>query len=220
MTPDTETKPVESGLEHSKRKAYAMGIIARELHIDFDQQLSADEAQTLSALGEDVLLDEPKSEKGKELKIIVDEEKALADSEYNKAFNFSADLNENKIRPATIFLFQLFAKYAEKIVNDDKGVLQEMMDELVAKLNDLEYPVSYFSSPFSTVQSQIKPLLDLLEGQKTIRDEELLSYAVGVKHPKYHTLTPAIASLRMMDVAIAKMKETTGFTEEDFRGKA
>lgn len=208
-------------MEQTQKKAYALGIIGRELNIDFDSDISQETANDLSALADDALLDEPKSEVGKKMKGIIEAEKVDAESEYNKGFNFHTDLNKNKIMPATVFVFQIFGKYAEKLASkeDIEGTRTEMLNELVSKLNELEYPVGYFDDPFNHLLPEVSKLLTALKGQVEHREEELKAMSVGVKHPKYGTLSPHLGSLKQYDDAIKNLRETFGFTEEDYRSK-
>ncbi len=200
-------------------KAYALGIIGRELQIDFDDKLSDDQLRQIDEIAEDALLEEPKTEVGKKFKIVIEEEKKNAESEYNSSFNFNKDLNQNKISPATVFLFETLAKYAQRIVDKDPAVEGEILSELIVKMNELEYPVDYIKTPFNIVLGNVQNIQTRLDGQRTDREEEIKAYAIGVKHPKYDTLSPHIASFKQLDETIIKLRETTGFTEEDYRGK-
>lgn len=202
----------------SEKKAYALGIIGRELNVDFDNKdISADEWNQINEILEDVLLDEPKTEIGKNIKKAIEEEKENKESEYNKAFNFSKDLNENKIRPATIFIFQLLAKYAERLVDKDEDAKFDMLAELVEKLNELQFPVGYIDSPFNVLLADAKKLNTALQGQMKHREDEIKALSIGIRHPKYETLSPHLASFAQMDTAIKTLRETFNFTEEDYR---
>lgn len=204
-------------MEEVTKKAYATGIIARELNLDFDS-MSNDDKLAVYALVEDAILDEPVSEKGKEMKALIDKEMADVESDYNQGFNFHKDLNQNKIAPASIFVLELMGKYAERLVNDDPKALPEMMDELVAKVNDLGLPVGYLDDIFNPLSIQGAKLKDRLVGQRDYREQEMRAIAIGIKHPKHGTLSPHLASLRDMDKSIVKLRETFGFKPEDFQG--
>ncbi len=208
-------------------KAYALGIIGREFQIDFNEKLSPDQLRQLDEIAEDVILPEPKTEIGIKLKAMIEEEKSKPTSDYNTGFDFSKDLNNNKIVPMTIFLLETLAKYAQRLVDKDKNVEGEILSELIIKMNELEYPIGtapgslpYFKSPFNTAFGYLQKQLERIEGQVTDREEEIKAYGIGARHPKFNTLSPHIASFKQMDEAIVKLRETFGFTEEDFRGKA
>lgn len=207
-------------MEQTQKKAYALGILARELRVDFDEASPSD-LNTLNMLSEDVILDEPTTEEGKRYKLIIDAEKADTESEYNKGFNFHTDLNTNKILPATIFVFQLFGKYAEKLASkeDVEATRAEMLGELVSKMNELEYPVGYFDDPFNILLPEVSKLMSALKGQVEHRDNELKAMSIGVKHPKYGTLSPHLATLKQLGDAAAKLRETFNYTEEDYRSQ-
>lgn len=192
-----------------------MGIIGRELGVDFEN-LTPQDSQALDMLALDAVSDEPVSEKGKEFKAIIEKESADDESEYNKGFKFHTDLNENKIRPATIFLLQLLGQYAEKVVGGTENAEADMLGDFVTKLNDLEFPVDYTDNPFNTIIGLIGKLKREYEGERKHRETEILSLGVGLRHPKYNTLAPHLASLRQLDGAIANLREKFGFTKEDF----
>ncbi len=203
--------------ETIEKKAYALGIIGRELMIDFDDNLTTDQMRQIEEIAEDALLDEPKTETGKKFKIVIEEEKKNADSEYNQGFNFSKDLNNNKITPLSVFILQTFGKYAERIAAKDKEVDQEMLSEIIVKMNELGFPTDYIKTPFNVILGKTQLINDLLGGQLMARKEELMAYTVGVRHPKYKNLTPHIATFKQLDDAIGNAKEKFGFTEEDYR---
>lgn len=202
-----------------EKKAYALGIIGRELQIDFNDNLSPDQMRQLDEIAEDAILDEPKTETGIKFKKAIEEEKQKSESEYNTSFNFNKDLNNNKIVPATVFLFEVLAKYAQRIVDKDENVEGEILSEIIVKMNELEYPTGYLKSPFNTVLGWVQNLSNRLEGQLTDREEEIKAYSVGVTHPKHKTLSPHIASFKQFDDAILKLRESSGFTEKDYRGE-
>lgn len=204
----------------AEKKAYALGIIGPHFGVNFnDDDIDPQQMAQLSEIASDAILDEPKTEVGKSMKEIIEKEKADKEGEYNKGFNFHKDLNMNKITPATVFLLQLLAKYAERIVANDEKVEGEMLCELIVKFNELDYPTGYVLRPFNIIVPQIQKLGAVLKGQVDHREDEIKAMAVGIKHPKYNNLTPHIASFKQLDESIKKLQETFGFTEEDYRGK-
>lgn len=202
----------------TEKKAYALGIIAREFNVDFDN-VSQEQLTQMNSVAEDAILDEPTSEVGKDMKKLIDEERANSESEYNKGFTFHKDLNENRINPATVFIFELLAKHASKLTNNDKDVDGEILSELIVKFNELGLPVGYTTNPFKMVMAQVSKLNAAVEGQVSHREDEIKALSIGVKHPKYGTLSPHLASFTQLDEAIKKLRDTFNFTEEDYRSK-
>lgn len=206
-------------MEKTEKKAYAMGLLARDFDIDFEN-LSGQESEQLNMIAEDAISDEPKTEAGKNLKKLVEEEQAKTDGEYNKGFNFHKDLHQNKIKPTAILIFKILADYAEKLVNKDEEeivLLDQMLGDLIPKMNDMGFPVGSLGTPFNIVATWVSKLNKKLAGQLEHREEEIKALGVGVKSPQFGTLTPHSATLREMDEAIKKLRETFNFTEEDFR---
>lgn len=202
----------------TEKKAYALGIIGRENHVNFDSDIDPDKLSYLNSLAEDAILDEPKTEDGKKMKILIEQEMAVSDGEYNKTFNFHKDLNNNKIAPGSVFVLELLAKYAQQLNDADEKLYDKLLSEIIIKFNELELPVGYSEKPFVMAMGHVKKLFTLLEGQVGIRELELRSLATGVHHPKFG-LSPHLASFKKLDEAIIKLREITGFTGEDFRGK-
>ncbi len=205
-------------MNDNEKRAYALGIIGREIGIDFDT-VSQDQLVQINAIAEDALLDEPKTEVGKNMKKFIDEEQKNTDGEYNKGFNFHKDLNNNKINPFTAFVFETLGKYGTRLAEKDETAETEMVNDLVTKMNELEYPIGYINNPFTLIQAQVVRLSNILKGQVDSREDEIKAYSIGIKHPKYGTLSPHLASLKQMDTAIANLKEKFGFTEDDYREK-
>lgn len=200
----------------TEKKAYALGIIGREMNLDFDE-LSQEQYAQLNQIAEDAIADEPQTEVGKSMKKLIEEEQANTDGEYNKNFNFHKDLNENKINPAAVFVFELLGKNGKRLIDKDSTVSGEMLSELIQKFNELELPVGYTESPFTMVAAEVAKLNAALKGQIEHRDDEIKALSVGVRHPKYDTLSPHLASIKQLDETIAKLRETFGFTEQDYR---
>ncbi len=207
-------------MNNVEKKAYALGIIGREMGVDFDQNMSAEQSAQINAIADDAILDEPQSEIGKKIKNVMAEERANSESEYNKGFNFHKDLNNNKINPSAIFVCELLAKYIERLIHKDETAEGEMLSELVNKLNELECPVDYFSAPFNMITPHLAKLNAAIKGQVEHRQDEIQAYSIGVKHPKFGTLSPHLATLKQMDESIKTLREKFNFTEEDYRGKA
>lgn len=207
MTNKTETE----------KKAYALGIVAREFNVDFDAELPQEQLIQINNIADDAILDEPKTDIGKDMKKLIDTEQANSESEYNKGFNFHKDLNGNKINPAAVFIFQVLAKYADRLIDKDPTADAEMLSDLVTKFNDLGLPSGYTSNPFQMVAGQVSRLNAVIKGQVDYRKDEIEALSVGIKHPRYGTLSPHLASLRDMDAAIKRLRETFNYTEEDYR---
>src|ERR1700741_1373214 len=102
-------------MNETEKRAYALGLIAKELEIDFESEIDPKEMDKINAVLEDSIADEPKTEIGKKMKDIIAHELETKDGEYNKQFDFHKDLNDNKVVPATIFVLELLGKYAKKI---------------------------------------------------------------------------------------------------------
>lgn len=202
-------------------KAYLLGIICGELGIDPNDfgDLSKDQMMQLDEIAEDALLDEPKTDLGKKMKARAEEERGKEDSDYNKSFNFNKDLNNNKISPLTVFVMEIIGKYAQRIVDKDQNVESEMLSEIIIKMNELEYPISYLNSPFNIIVPSINKLLNRLQGQVDHRKDEILAYSIGVRHPKFNTLDTGMPTIKNLDEAIKKLRESTGYTEADYRGE-
>ncbi len=203
----------------TEKKAYALGIIGREMGVDFDNDLTADQYKQINEISEDALSDEPKTEIGKSIKKLIAEEQANSESEYNKGFNFHKDLNENKINPSAVFVFQVLAKYADRLVAKDPNANGEMLSELIIKMNELELPTGYTTNVFNMVAAEVAKFNQALAGQVEHREDEIKALSDGVKHPKYGTLSPHLASFKQLDGAIEKLRNTFNFTEEDYRPK-
>ncbi len=201
----------------TEKKAYALGIVGRELGIDFDGEISSEQWVQIGNITDDALLDEPKTETGKQIKALIEKEKADSESEYNKGFNFHTDLNKNKINPSTVFVFQILAKYAEDIISKKPNVDADILGEVVSKFNDLGMPTGYFKSVFNVVATEVSKLNASMDGQMSHREDEIKAYSIGIKHPKYGTLAPHLATLREMDESIKKLREKFNFKEEDYR---
>ncbi len=203
-------------MEETEKKAFALGLVARELNLDFDE-LNPQDFAKIESIVTDSLLDEPTSDLGKKMKEIIAKELENKEGEYSKGFNFHKDLYSNKINPLTIFILETLAKYGERLVNTDESVDAEILSEVVSKMNELEYPVGYMLNPFNMVNSYVSRLNAALKGQQEHREDEIKALSIGVKHPKYGTLSPHLASLKDMDSAVKKLRETFNFTEEDYR---
>lgn len=204
-------------MNKNEQRAYAIGIIARELNIDMDSE-SPEVFVELNSVLEDVLLDEPKTEANKKLKKKIEEEMENKESEYNSSFNFHKDLNQNKINPATVFILETLGKNAEKIVNgEDKDIENEIIGEIIKKLNEINFPIGYVNNPFNTILALVGKLNSTMKGQVEHREEEIKALSVGVRHPKYKTLSPHLASIGVLDDTIKKLREKFNFTEEDYR---
>lgn len=203
-------------MNKTEQKAYALGIIGGELGIDFDN-LPPDQLSQISDIADDAILDEPKTEIGKQMKKKIEEEKANSDGEYNKSFNFHKDLNKNKIDPIIIFILEKLFKYAPKLVEKDEQANSDLLGDVVSKMNELKYPVGYISNPFKLISSFLIRLEGELKGQLNHREDEIKALSIGVRHPKYDTLSPHLASFKDMDNAIKTLRKTFNFTEEDYR---
>lgn len=202
----------------TEQKAYILGIITRELNVNFDD-VSQEELVGINKVLEDVLLDEPETDLGKKIKEIVKKEQEDTEGDYNKSFNFHKDLNENKIIPTTKFILEVLSTYSQRIIDNDETVEQDILAEIVKKMNELNYPNGYIQSPFNTILATINKISSALKGQVEHREDEIKSLSIGIRHPKYNTLSHHLSSFKDMDNAIKRLRETFNFTEEDYRSK-
>lgn len=206
-------------MNETENKAYALGIISRELGVDFESDLSPEELTQVNGIAEDAVSEDPKTDLGKKMKDIIQKEKSATDGDYNKGFNFHKELNNNKINPAAIFLFELFGKYAKRLVEKDEKAEGEMLSEFIAKLNELDFPTGYIKSPFNMISTHITKLNNAVQGQSNHREDEIEALAIGFRHPLYGTLSPHLASFKNMDDAIENLRTTFKFTEKDYRSE-
>lgn len=185
------------------------------------EELSEEQQAAIHSLVQDALLDNPTSEEGKKLRFNVIKEKVNDESSIVKSLSFGKDLHENKVVPVSILLAQLVAENIEKYHtgtgDENDALIDKLVSDIVVKMNELDFPVDYIDNCFKAFGTMGARIKDGLNGQATHHKDEILALAVGVKHPIYKTLDSRIVAFKDLDNAVTKLRESTGFTEEDYR---
>lgn len=201
-------------------KSFLFALALKNLNL-IASELNEEQGSTIHALIQDAMLESPTSKEGQKLRFDAIREKVNGDSDFSKSFNFGKDLYNNKTIPTAIFFAKQVADSIEKYLTgtpeENDAIVETITSEMIIKLNELNYPTDYIQQCFTAYATIASRVRDNLEGQITHRKDEIVALAVGVRHPTYNTLDSRIVSFKDLDNAVVKLRESTGFKEEDYR---
>ncbi len=201
--------------------SFALGLAIKTLGLN-PTQLNDEQISELQFLAQDALLEDPKTKAGKKLKFDLIREKANpGNSEYSKNFAFGQDLTDNKVKPSSVFLAKIISENIQEYIDGDKDknieLIDKMSNEIIVMLNGLNYPIDYLDNFFKNVANLTSQVKDNVKGQVDARKDQILSFAIGVKHPTFDTLDNRVVSFKDLDASIEKLKAAGNYTEEDYR---